>query len=119
MSCFTDSWEFFPGQNQKLEIQINQRTGDCVEIFPIENTDVITVILPTETGTLELSNSPATTPPVVIDSDVYGKISIELTGTETSTIVSGSVTVKIEKLDGTIKFALALNILRKINPAEC
>jgi hypothetical protein len=119
MSCVADTWEFYPGQTQKLEIQLKKRTGDCVEIYPLEATDKITVILPTQTGTLDLDNFTPTAPPVVIDSEPYGKISIELSDAETNQLVSGSITVKIEKLDGTIKYALALNIISKINPADC
>lgn len=115
MTCgISSSFEFYPGSTDTLNIKLRTKNSEgCTDIFPLQIGDVITIKLPTATGSLTFEE-----PRIVVDSLVYGQIHLDLLSTDTDVIVSGTIEIKIVR-GAMIKLAYIPNGIRRLNVTRC
>ena len=121
MGCVGEAFEFYPGEDRLLEIQVvklNKTTG-CKEPYDIDATDTIEVELPATPANLIFDKTTAPNP-VVLVSGPLGKISLMLVGADTDAIVDGSIIVRINNVGATdLKIAVAAAASRKLKVPGC
>jgi hypothetical protein len=114
MSC-SGIFEFYPEEDRKLSLRLKERDQDgCVEPFSIPAGSEVTVTLLANPSNIVLNKT--TTPPVVVDNEALGYISIELTTAQLSQMVDGSIKVFIEDSK---KVAIAASAVKKLKVPDC
>jgi len=113
MACKSDSFQFYAGEDKTLEIQLKTSTNGCVEIYPLLNTDTITVKLPARPADLVFI-----APRVILVSEPYGQIKIELVGAETEQLIDGAIVIDVVRA-GKKKVFVVDGGLKKLTPNNC
>lgn len=118
MSCYTRKFEFYPGEDKTLAIQLNlyNRDRDCREPYDatLSGPDTLSIEVPSNGAAIIVDL--LSTPPVVVDSALFGKIHVDLTAAQTMLMGNGSVTVKATKAGKTTIFAGIASIVRMTIP---
>ncbi len=96
MTCYAKKFEFYPGEDKTLSLQLNlyERDRDCKEPFNATVSaggDDISIELPATPTNITVNMT--STPPVVVDDARLGKIHVDLTAVQTELISSGTVKV--------------------------
>ena len=117
MSCKSESFQFYAGEDKTLELELKVSKNGCNLIYALESTDEIKVILPARPDDLEFFNTGAD-PRVSVESEPYGQIKIDLTGSETSQLISGAIVVEVVR-DSKKKIFVVDGGLKKLTPNNC
>lgn len=115
MSCKSTSFQFYAGEDKTLELALLQSVNGCTEIYPIQATDEIKVTLVARPADLVFSTTDAR---VVIVSEPYGSISIELTSSETAQLISGAIIVEVTR-DSKKKIFVVDGGIEKLTVSNC
>jgi len=118
MACFAKAFEFYCGEDKTLSIQINthDKSLDCKQPLDLTGATAIEVEIPASPDNLIFSL--LTSPVVVVDQPILGKIHIDLTDTQTNQMVTGSIIVRITNSGRTV-FAVAAAASRKLLIPDC
>lgn len=118
MSCFSKQFEAYAGEHKTLQAQItvqNNLTG-CTEPLDLTGATAIECDFPVETGILTLSL--LSSPPIVVDQAILGKVHIDLTPTETNQMVDGSLIFRVTKA-GKVTIAVAVGAIKRLIIPGC
>ena len=117
MGCYAPYFECYAGEDKTLSLQINlfDRSKDCKEPLDLTGASAITMELPAS-GTTNINLSLVSTPPIVIDSAILGKIHVDLLAAQTNIMLDGSAIVKVTKAGKTI---VAIATIKKLTIPSC
>lgn len=118
MGCTTPSWEFYPGEGKNLDVQVftYNKATDCKEPLAIQTGDTVEMEIPALPNNIIVDK--VSTPAVTMVDQTMGKITVALTTTQTATMTSGSLIVRINKA-GAAKFAVAVQGITKLVIPGC
>jgi hypothetical protein len=117
MACKSQSFQFYANEDKTLELELKVSVNDCKEIYALESTDEIKVILPARPADLEFLNTGAT-PRVSITSEPYGQIKIDLVAAETSQLIDGAIVIEVVRASKR-KIFVVDGGLKKLTPNNC
>jgi hypothetical protein len=117
MSCKSESFQFYAGEDKTLELELKTMKGECKEIYALEATDEITVTLPARPDDLIFLNTGAT-PRVSIVSEPYGQIKIDLVAAETEQLFDGPIVIEVVRATKKKIFVVDGGV-KKLTPNRC
>jgi hypothetical protein len=117
MACKSESFQFYAGEDKTLELELKLSVNGCKEIYALQSSDEIKVILPARPDDLEFLNT-GVSPRVSIVSEPYGQISIDLTSTETSQLIDGAIVIEVIR-SAKKKIFVVDGGLKKLTPNNC
>lgn len=118
MSCSSEQWEFYIGEDKLLELSLKTfvRATECKEPFSLATADLVEITLPATPDDLVFDKT--TTPAVEVVNEPLGKIKIQLTPTQTDQMTDGSIIVKVTK-DGKVTKFVAVSGVKRLTLPGC
>lgn len=97
MGCYSRFFEFYGGEDKTLSIQVNieNTASSCKEPMDLTGASDIEVELPASPDNIILDL--LSTPPVVVDNAMLGKIHVDLTNVQTDQMITGPIIVRVTK----------------------
>lgn len=121
MSCYARKFEFYPGEDKTLSLQLNlyERDRDCKEPYNVGvSGDTLEVVIDLPGNPANLILNTTTTPPVVVDDAKLGKIHVDLTSAQTMVISSGTVKVTATR-NGKKTIFVATAVVQRLTINNC
>lgn len=115
MTCKSTSFKFYAGEDKRLTLELKTMIDECKEIYALVNTDEITVTLQASPADLVFTKLSTR---VVIDSEPYGIIYIDLTAAETAQLVNGAIVIEVTRATKKKIFVVDGGI-EKLLPSNC
>lgn len=115
MSCFSQFFEFYAGEDKDLSMTLNtqDKTNDCREPFDLTGASQIQVEIPASPNNIIFNGSDVT-----VVSPVKAEIKISLTASHTAQMINGAVVVTVTK-DNKKKIFVANGAIRKQLISNC
>lgn len=99
-------FKFYSGEDKRLKVQLTKMSCDVKQPYSIPLNATVTIILPASPNDLELN--------ATITNYDLGKIYVDLNDTQTATMISGDLIVKIVS-GSTTRYAKITNAIRKVS----
>ena len=113
MSCFSQFFQFYAGEDKDLSMTLNVQKSDCHEPFDLTGASQIQVEIPASPNNIIFNGADVT-----VLSAVKAEIKISLTSSHTSQMINGAIVVTVTK-DNKKKIFVANGAIRKQLISNC